>query len=115
MEKIIGTFTHLIYTNQESYHILSFQELDKKDNTVVVYPHSYKIPDCGTGEVVTCLGDWEEHPKYGEQFICHAHSSDVSSNDETEGMFTEDDGYAEALEGETMFPLQFCPHCGHEI
>lgn len=113
MDRIHGVFQHIIYTNEDDYHIFSFMELGKKDNTVVIYPHSKALPECGTGEVMSCLGEYEDNPKYGRQFIAHVISD--SGEMEEAGALDVDDGYMDAIAEDPMVPMQFCPHCGHEI
>ncbi|NCB42858.1 MAG: ATP-dependent RecD-like DNA helicase [Clostridia bacterium] len=62
-EEKTGTLTDLIFYNRENFFAISIFESKNEQFYAVGYlPHAEK------GRAYTLIGDWKNHPKYGEQF-----------------------------------------------
>ena len=58
-----GTLTDLIFYNRENFFAISvFESKNEQFYAVGYLPHAEK------GRTYTLIGDWKNHPKYGEQF-----------------------------------------------
>lgn len=58
-----GTLTDLIFYNRENFFSISvFESKNEQFYAVGYLPHAEK------GRTYTLIGDWKNHPKYGEQF-----------------------------------------------
>ena len=71
-----GTLTDLIFYNRDNFFAISvFESRSEQFYAVGYLPHAEK------GRMYTLIGDWKNHPKYGEQF---AFSSYEEKEPETE-------------------------------
>ncbi len=62
-EEKTGTLSDLIYYNQENFFAISVFESKSEQFYAVGY-----LPYAEKGRIYTLIGEWKNHPKYGEQF-----------------------------------------------
>ena len=64
METIVGTISGIIFENDETgYRVLDVETRDGEYLTV-----TGTMPEVYAGEIITCHGEFSEHPEYGPQF-----------------------------------------------
>jgi len=66
---IKGYLEHITYYNQENFFTIAKLRTDKTGNLITVKGY---MPDPHLGETMELTGNWEAHPKYGQQFNIEA-------------------------------------------